>query len=166
MKGSYILAMTARLTSWAMHGGLPVSDLSEGPRCWCCGGLLSEVPLQWSYSRGSNISLLSLSTAALHAQVLLFTAWGTWLLIVPCNIITPGIAWLQGLADSTRARDGYQRVPIMSGIGSAVFVNDLADEEVTQAATYVAYLHSQKNNILPVQPGRVHAATEHEAVHA
>ena len=72
---------------------------------------------------------------------------------------------LQGLADSARARDGYQRVPIMAGIGNAVFVNDLTDEEVASAAQYVAYLHSEKSNILPVQPSRVHVP-EREIVHA
>ena len=72
---------------------------------------------------------------------------------------------LQGLADSARARDGHLRVPLMNGIGEAVFVNDLTDEEVTRAAQYVAWLASEKSNILPVQPGMVHAS-EREAVPA
>ena len=45
----------------------------------------------------------------------------------------------------------------MNGIGDAVFVNDLAEEEVVRAAQYVAWLHSEKSNILPVQPSFVHA---------
>ncbi|KAK9819718.1 hypothetical protein WJX72_001641 [[Myrmecia] bisecta] len=37
---------------------------------------------------------------------------------------------LKGLADTTLARDGLQRVPLMSGIGDAQFVNDLTEAEV------------------------------------
>lgn len=65
---------------------------------------------------------------------------------------------MQGLADSTRARDGQQRMPLMSGIGGAIFVNDMTDEEVVHAAQYVQWLHAEKNNILPVQHSAIHAA--------
>ena len=41
---------------------------------------------------------------------------------------------LQGLRDTTKARDGLQRVPLMSGIGCAVFVNDISAAEVSSAA--------------------------------
>lgn len=41
---------------------------------------------------------------------------------------------LQGLKDTTKARDGLQRVPLMSGIGCAVFVNDISPAEVHDAA--------------------------------
>lgn len=42
---------------------------------------------------------------------------------------------LQGLQDTTKARDGLQRVPLMSGIGRAVFVNDISPAELASAAT-------------------------------
>ena len=51
---------------------------------------------------------------------------------------------LQGLEDTTRQRDGIQRVPFMSGIGEAVFVNDIVREEVEQAAKYVSQLHAEQ----------------------
>lgn len=57
-------------------------------------------------------------------------------------------------------------MPMMAGIGRAVFVNDLGEDEVVRAAQFVACLHSERNNILPVQPSLVHAASEREAVHA
>ncbi len=41
---------------------------------------------------------------------------------------------LQGLKDTTKARDGLQRMPLMSGIGGAVFVNDVTADEVATAA--------------------------------
>jgi 3-dehydroquinate synthase len=40
----------------------------------------------------------------------------------------------QGLKDTTKARDGLQRVPLMLGIGNAVFVNDISHAEVLSAA--------------------------------
>lgn len=40
----------------------------------------------------------------------------------------------QGLVDTTKARDGLQRVPLMAGIGAATFVNDLTREEIAVAA--------------------------------
>lgn len=50
---------------------------------------------------------------------------------------------LQGLHDTTLARDGLQRVPLMSGIGAAQFVNDITETEVAEAATYMANLHAE-----------------------
>ena len=62
--------------------------------------------------------------------------------------------WLQGLEDTTKARDGFQRVPLMHGIGAAQFVDDLTKEEVTAAATYVSARHQaatgKVNTILPL----------------
>lgn len=40
----------------------------------------------------------------------------------------------QGLEDMTRTRDGLQRVPLMQGIGAAVFINDLTEAEMAAAA--------------------------------
>ena len=77
-------------------------------------------------------------------------------LISICLIIT---LTLQGLADTTLARDGQQRVPLMSGIGDAQFVNDLSEAEVVSAARYVAGLHKQRTkrglsgSILPLPEG-------------
>ena len=45
---------------------------------------------------------------------------------------------MKALADSTSHRDGLQRVPLSRGIGSAVFVNDLARAEIRSAARYLA----------------------------
>lgn len=49
-------------------------------------------------------------------------------------LLTGNIRFLQGLRDMTITRDGLQRVPLMSGIGGARFVNNLSDEEVIAAA--------------------------------
>lgn len=70
----------------------------------------------------------------------------------------------QGLEDTTRQRDGYQRVPYMKGIGGAEFINDITREEVAQAAQHVSQLHAQQlteaahnngylaNSITPLEP--------------
>lgn len=42
--------------------------------------------------------------------------------------------FLKGLKDTTKARDGLQRVPLMCGIGCAVFVNDISPAEIYDAA--------------------------------
>ncbi|GAQ84996.1 3-dehydroquinate synthase [Klebsormidium nitens] len=47
--------------------------------------------------------------------------------------VTPKLL-IKGLRDMTIARDGLQRVPLMSGIGGARFVNNLSDDEVFAAA--------------------------------
>lgn len=38
----------------------------------------------------------------------------------------------------TRTRDGLQRTPLMNGIGAAVFVNDISEQEMAAAATRLA----------------------------
>eukprot|EP00775_Hariotina_reticulata_P007120 gene7119-7334_t len=43
--------------------------------------------------------------------------------------------FMKGLADMTRARDGLQRVPLMKGLGAAVFVNDITEEEMAAAVS-------------------------------
>lgn len=43
--------------------------------------------------------------------------------------------FMKGLKDTTKARDGLQRLPLMQGIGAAVFVNDISEEEVRLAAS-------------------------------
>jgi 3-dehydroquinate synthase len=45
---------------------------------------------------------------------------------------------MKALADSTSHRDGFQRVPLSRGLGSAVFVNDLTRAEICSAAEYMA----------------------------
>ena len=50
------------------------------------------------------------------------------------KISTELICIWQGLVDTTKARDGLQRVPLMAGIGAATFVNDLTREEIAVAA--------------------------------
>ena len=71
---------------------------------------------------------------------------------------------LQGLEDTTRQRDGIQRVPVMKGIGEAVFVNDITRDEVVEAAKHVSQLHQDQlaeaahnngylaNSITPLEP--------------
>ncbi|KAL0040782.1 hypothetical protein WJX79_005390 [Trebouxia sp. C0005] len=71
---------------------------------------------------------------------------------------------MQGLEDTTRQRDGIQRVPFMKGIGEAMFVNDIVREEVELAAQYVSQLHAEQlaeaahnggylaNSITPLEP--------------
>lgn len=41
---------------------------------------------------------------------------------------------VQGLVDTTKARDGLQRVPLMDGVGAAVFADDLTEAELRDAA--------------------------------
>lgn len=41
---------------------------------------------------------------------------------------------VQGLKDTTKARDGFQRMPLMNGIGNAAFVDDVETHEVARAA--------------------------------
>ena len=64
--------------------------------------------------------------------------------------------WLQGLVDTTKARDGFQRTPLMSGVGAAAFVNDLTREEVVAAAGYVSVRHAAQqqviSSIVPISP--------------
>ncbi|WP_406206352.1 sedoheptulose 7-phosphate cyclase [Kitasatospora sp. NBC_01560] len=43
----------------------------------------------------------------------------------------------EALADTVRHRDGRQRLPLPAGIGSAVFVDDLADRELAYAARWL-----------------------------
>ena len=45
---------------------------------------------------------------------------------------------MKGLADSTSHRDGLQRLPLSCGLGSAVFINDLARSEVRAALRVLA----------------------------
>lgn len=45
---------------------------------------------------------------------------------------TPDAAWT-AVEDMKKARDGHQRVPLMNGIGAAVFVNDITYEELHRA---------------------------------
>lgn len=63
---------------------------------------------------------------------------------------------LQGLTDTTKARDGQQRVPLMAGIGNAIFVNDISQAEVMSAACVLNTLaqqgdslHSVHSNVVP-----------------
>lgn len=48
---------------------------------------------------------------------------------------TADAAWT-AVEDMARARDGYQRVPLMNGIGAASFVNDITYEELEGAVAY------------------------------
>uniref|UniRef100_A0A383V683 Uncharacterized protein n=1 Tax=Tetradesmus obliquus TaxID=3088 RepID=A0A383V683_TETOB len=46
--------------------------------------------------------------------------------------------FMKGLEDMTRTRDGLQRTPLMNGIGAAVFVDDISEQEMAAAATRLA----------------------------
>ncbi len=80
---------------------------------------------------------------------------------------------LQGLEDMTRTRDGLQRVPLMNGIGAAVFVYNITREEMGaavnrllqyaaghgDAAALQAVAESTKtptNNVVPFPVAPVH----------
>jgi 3-dehydroquinate synthase len=43
----------------------------------------------------------------------------------------------EALKDSTKHRDGLQRVPLTAGLGSAVFINDLSTTELDAALKYI-----------------------------
>ena len=69
----------------------------------------------------------------------------------------------QGLVDTTKARDGLQRVPLMAGIGAAVFVNDLTREEIATAAAQMHALAAAESgavssNIVAAPPVAVDCA--------
>ena len=52
-------------------------------------------------------------------------------------MFTPAL--LQGaLEDTIKHRDGHQRVPLISGLGTAIFVNDIAVSELAAAVDYVS----------------------------
>jgi hypothetical protein len=54
---------------------------------------------------------------------------------------------LQGLTDTTKARDGLQRVPLMAGIGNAIFVNDISQAEVMSAACVLNTIAQQGDSV-------------------
>ncbi|CAL5223885.1 g6478 [Coccomyxa viridis] len=74
----------------------------------------------------------------------------------------PSLFW-KGLTDTTKARDGQQRVPLMAGIGNAIFVNDITQAEVMSAACVLATLDQQTggvhSNVVPVRPASSADAT-------
>ena len=52
-------------------------------------------------------------------------------------MFTPAL--LQGaLEDTIKHRDGHQRVPLINGLGTAIFVNDIAVSELAAAVDYVS----------------------------
>jgi hypothetical protein len=62
-------------------------------------------------------------------------------LLLECSHVLEGLLCphvsshcLQGLKDTTKARDGFQRMPLMNGIGNAAFVDDVETHEVARAA--------------------------------
>ncbi|MEV7522665.1 sedoheptulose 7-phosphate cyclase [Streptomyces sp. NPDC091371] len=61
---------------------------------------------------------------------------------LPCwhELCTPKLL-VPALRDTVRHRDGQQRLPLPAGIGSAVFVNDLTEDELESAAQLLADLH-------------------------
>lgn len=62
---------------------------------------------------------------------------------------------MQGLLDTKKARDGFQRVPLMMGIGAAKFVNDVTLIEIRSAASVLrtiaeANTYALKDRQVPV----------------
>jgi 2-keto-3-deoxy-galactonokinase len=45
--------------------------------------------------------------------------------------------WKASLADIVKTRDGFQRTPLMAGIGGAEFVNDISEQELLAAVRAV-----------------------------
>ncbi|WP_374776257.1 sedoheptulose 7-phosphate cyclase [Streptomyces sp. NBC_01310] len=56
------------------------------------------------------------------------------------ELCTPKLL-VPALRDTVRHRDGQQRLPLPHGIGSAVFVNDLTEDELESASQLLADLH-------------------------
>lgn len=56
------------------------------------------------------------------------------------DLCTPKML-VPALLDTVRHRDGLQRLPLPRGIGSAVFVNDLTEDELCAAARRLADIH-------------------------
>lgn len=52
-------------------------------------------------------------------------------------LCTPEVL-LPTLADTVRHRNGLRRLPLLVGIGRAVFVNDVTEHELTEAAEKLA----------------------------
>jgi 3-dehydroquinate synthase len=50
------------------------------------------------------------------------------------RVFKPGLLQ-QALEDTVKHRDGLQRVPLLTGLGQATFVNDLTSQELTDAVT-------------------------------
>lgn len=89
-------------------------------------------------------------------------------------------ARLQGLEDMTRTRDGLQRVPLMQGVGAAVFVYDITRQEMAAAmerllqyaasyedAAALAALHKLQpasNNVVPFAVHSAVVSAQHQAV--
>jgi hypothetical protein len=57
---------------------------------------------------------------------------------ITCIVLCCASTTLQGLEDMTRTRDGLQRVPLMNGIGAAVFADDITQQEMAAAAASLA----------------------------
>ncbi|GBR19047.1 sedoheptulose 7-phosphate cyclase [Asaia spathodeae] len=51
---------------------------------------------------------------------------------------------IDAIADSAIHRDGKQNAPLMSGIGSAYFVNDIDETEIMRAAEAMKRIHEQR----------------------
>lgn len=60
----------------------------------------------------------------------------------------------QGLKDTTKARDGLQRVPLMDGIGAANFVNNITREEI-ESASSVLHKIAEANKGVGLSPNTV-----------
>lgn len=80
-----------------------------------------------------------------------------WNLLCPhCPRCLKQACWVQGLVDTTKARDGQQRVPLMAGIGNAIFVNDISQAEIMSAACALHAIAQQADrihsNVVPVRP--------------
>jgi len=58
------------------------------------------------------------------------------------DVMTPDLM-MQALADTTRHRDGQQRLPLPLGIGGAVFVNDVSLADITAGLALVVSLKHQ-----------------------
>ncbi|MTI46155.1 3-dehydroquinate synthase [Roseibium hamelinense] len=65
---------------------------------------------------------------------------------------------LQALADTTRHRDGKQRLPLPVGIGNAVFVNDLTEADISAGLKLVAVLGAKAASAIAPQVAGSEAA--------
>lgn len=70
--------------------------------------------------------------------------YGTYWCFIGVDSIVFVLYCTQGIDDMTRARDGMQRTPLMSGIGGAIFANDLTRAEISTAAHTLQCIHADR----------------------
>lgn len=68
------------------------------------------------------------------------------------NVCDSDALWRRALVDIAKTRDGFQRTPLMAGIGTASFVDDITEAELLAAA------HAVRARALHFSKSHMHAA--------